>query len=352
MIKLNKEQYNKIEHLIESSYELSARSLIKGIIPGEIYVDEIQHPSSALLKTEECILLVGKTTNNAFNSKVKSTLTFWDQITVDSQQWFDTIPKIHPNPYVRQWERKHYQISRDTFIDFEPTLKEGLIIEKINLDLLEEMKLINSDEILEWIEAWGSKSNFLEHGTGCWIRNDSEIISWSISDCSYKDKIALGVYTDEKYTGNGYGKIVVAAAIKQCFAMGYKTIDWLCTHSNIGSIAIAEKIGFKFIQSYYFFSSYPPIENPRDLIESEWYEWGDYLEEASKLNKEVLWDRLDCYIKSNHVENAIDIINQLKNQNMEIDFIMLQKDITNLQSQKLCSSFNHDSWHEYIKTSL
>ncbi|MBU3130408.1 hypothetical protein [Clostridium tagluense] len=44
----------------------------------------------------------------------------------------------------------------------------------------------------------------------------------------------------------------------------------------------AEKLGFKYNNHYYSFTSYPPIKNLKELSESEWHEWGAYLEYAAK----------------------------------------------------------------------
>jgi len=90
-----------------------------------------------------------------------------------------------------------------------------------------------------------------------------------LSDCSFENKIAIGIHTDERYRKKGFGEIVVFSTIKDCFAKGYETIDWFCVDSNKGSSRIAEKFGFKYSNDYYSFSSYPPIENLKDLSESE-----------------------------------------------------------------------------------
>lgn len=58
----------------------------------------------------------------------------------------------------------------------------------------------------------------------------------------------------------------------------------------------------------YRFTSYPPIENPADLSEAEWNEWGAYLENAAATEPELLTECLFAYIKANNVNKAKGIL--------------------------------------------
>ena len=202
--------------------------------------------------------------------------------------------------------------------------------------------------MIDWIENWGSEEVFERYGTGYFIHNNKVIVSWSLSDCSYNDKIAIGMHTDKRYRNKGFGKIVVYETIKDCFDKGYQFIEWLCVDSNKGSIAIAEKLGFIHNNDYYSYSSYPPIENLTDLSESEWYEWGEYLEEACKTEDRLIWDCLSCYIKSNDVEKTINIITAMENKKMDVEYDKLMDFITTLQRDNMCNDFNNKTWVDFI----
>lgn len=352
MIKLNSKEFKKIIPLVKSQNELSVFTVINGDMPGEIYVNNIDNPSAALIKTSECNLITGSSNDEVFNSEVSSKLDFGDQLTPDSGEWMDKIPIIHRNQFIRKYKRRRYVLSRDEFVECDTTLRKGYVIEKVDISLLRQNSFENSKKLLEWIENWGNDENFEDCGVGYFVRNDKTIVSWSLSDCSFDKKIAIGIHTDKRYRKNGFGKIVASATISGCFAKGYEKIEWLCVDSNKGSIALAENLGFKCSNYYYSFSSYPPIENLKDLSEAEWHEWGEYLEYAYKIEECLIWDCLYCYIKSNDVKKTIDIMTIMKHKKITIDYIKIKSYITTLQTYGICSNFTKKEWINFINENI
>lgn len=352
MNKLDSKEYMKIANLVKSENELSVFSVINSIMPGEIYVNDIDNPTAALISTSECNLIAGDSNDEFFNSEVSSVIDFWDQLTPDSKEWIDKIPNIHKNPFIKKYKRRHYVLSIDKFMECESTLKEGYVLEKVNLSLIRERALENSEKLLEWAENWVDDESFEKYGTGYYIHNNEVIVSWSLSDCSFDKKVAIGIQTAERYRKNGFGKIVVAATIKNCFAKGYEKIDWLCVDSNKGSIAIAEKLGFTYNNDYYSFTSFPPIENVKDISENEWHQWAEYLENASKTQDALIEDCLCCYIKSNDVEKTINIMSNMKNKKMTIDYIEFNRYIVKLQANGMCSNFANKAWKDFINENI
>lgn len=349
MFKLNEQEYQKIKSIVSSQNELSIWSVIKGIMKGDVYVNDLSHPTSAFIKTSECNYLTGNSRDVEFNSQVSSMIDFWDQLTPDSQEWFEVIPTIHPNSYITKYKRRHYTLNTSDFIEYHHHLKDGFILEKVDLKSIREKNYENSEKVLEWIENWGSDEQFEQYGVGYYIHNNHTIVSWSLSDCSYGDKIAIGIHTDPRYRKNGFGLSVVSATIKESFAMGYESIDWLCVDSNKGSIAIAEKLGFTHQNDYYSFTSYPPIENVTDLTEIEWSKWGHYLEEASKIHNDLYLDCLFSYIKGNQVEDTIKLIDKMRDKNIKVDYSQILNWINKLQTYELCSNFKQKDWCNYIQ---
>lgn len=352
MIKLDSKEFKKISHLVKSKDELSVFSVINGENPGEIYVNNIDNPTVALIQTSECNLIAGSPDDEVFNSEVSSELDFWDQLVPDSCEWLEKIPTIHKNHFIRKYKRRHYVLSSDKFVDCDAPLKEGYTLEKADISFLRENPFENSKRVIEWAENWGDDEKFKKYGTGYLIRNDKVIVSWSLSDCCFKNTIAIGIHTDERYRKNGFGKIAVAATIRDCFNKGYEKIDWLCVDSNKGSIAIAEKLGFKFVNHYYSFTSYPPIENLRDLSESEWHEWGEYLEDASKAEESLLMESVYAYVKSNDIEKTINIIINIKQKKIEIDYLRFKYWIIKLETYGMCSNFTKKAWIDFLDENI
>lgn len=352
MIKLMNNDFNKILHLVNSQNELSVLSVIKGFMPGEIYVNNIDKPTAVLIKTCECNLIAGSSNDVDFNSEVSTELDFWDQLTPDSNEWMNIIPTIHKNPFIRRYKRRHYTLSINNFKECNTSLKDGYIIEKVDIDQLRKNCYENSEKLLEWIANWGDDARFQKFGVGYFIHNGKVIVSWSLSDCSLDKKIAIGIHTDEKCRKKGFGKIVVSATVKECFSKGYEHIDWLCVDTNKGSIAIAEKLGFKLSNDYYSFTTYPPIENIKDLSESEWYEWGEYLQNASKTKDCLIWESLYCYIKSNDIDKTMNLMTLMEQKNITLDYLSFKNYIIYLQGYDLCSNFRNQTWLDFLNKNI
>lgn len=352
MFELESKDYKKVLPLIKSQNELSVFSVINGNNPGEIYVNNTVNPTAALIQTSECNLIAGNPNDEEFNSQVSSELDFWDMLTPDSEEWMDKIPTIHVNPFVRKYIRRHYELSRNEFIECDSNLKEGYLLEKVNIPFLKENDFENSEKVLDWAQEWSNDEIFEKHGVGYLIRNDKTIVSWSLSDCYFEDKIAIGIHTDERYRKNGLGKIVASAVVKECFNKGYKKIHWLCVDTNKGSRAVAEKLGFKYTNPYYSFTSYAPIENIEDLSETEWHEWAEYLEEASKTQGCLIYDCLEAYIKANDVEKAMAIMMIIKGKKLKLNYLSFSKWVNHLQSSGLCSNFSKQCWIDFIDENI
>lgn len=337
MYKLNLTEYFKVLPLIKSEYQLSVFSVIHGIMQGKIFVNNLENPTTALIQTSECNLLAGNVDDETFNSAIPDELGFWDSVIPDSDEWMKKIPSIHQNQFVRSYTRCYYSLSAEEFIDTERVLPKGVVVEQVDPDFLRNGNLKNADDIIGLMEDWGGDKRFLCNGGGAYVRNEDEIINRSIWDCTYKDKVEIGIITlKNRYRRMGFGIIAVAATIKACFERGYRTIGWHCVETNKGSRAIASKLGFKLIGTYTAFTPYAPIENYTDLSETEWNEWAEYFENSAKMES-ALWSECLCaYIKANNVAKANEILAICKEKNiLNIILMALFENFTRLAGQPI-----------------
>jgi len=343
MNKLPTSHYSKVKHLIKSNNEISVFGVIDEIAPGEIYVNNIGNPTCALIKTSECNLVTG-TPDDGFITQISSELGFWDTVTPDSSKWFDKIPMLHKNKFIRPFKRHKYTLSKEHFSERITELPEGFTLEKVDLDALRSSSYKNAELLLDWIADWLCDKSFNEQGAGQYIRNDDTIVSWSFGDCYYDDEITIGVYTDRNFRKHGFGIQVVSETVKECFAKGYKTINWLCVETNLGSISIAKKLGLVHANDYYFFCSFLPSENLHDISESEWLNWAKYLEESSAQEPRLIEECLYTYFKANNVAKAIEIIGRIEVPKMST----YKRDVTYFRSMGLCSNFSSAEWLEFV----
>jgi len=349
MIQLSKSDFPKVRHFIKSENELSTWSVIDGIMPGEIFANNAERPTTALIKTCECNLIAGEI-DEKFISEISTELDFWDNVTPDSSDWFDKIPLLHPNKYIHSFKRRRYTLSEPSFMKRDTPLPDGFTIENVNLEKLRSASYNNADRVLEWAKDCGSDATFIQNGVGTYIRNHETIVSWSLTDCGYFEQTTIGVQTDENYRKQGFGIKAVSETIQKCFEKGYKTINWLCVDSNQGSISIAERLGFEYKNNYYFFCSYLPTENLLDIPKKEWHDWAKYLEEAALQEPRLIIECLYTYIKADDVPKTIEIIKRLPKFGEELKMNKYQRDIGRFQSKGLCENFDNAEWQNFVKS--
>jgi hypothetical protein len=85
----------------------------------------------------------------------------------------------------------------------------------------------------------------------------------------------------------GLGKLVVSATIEACLKRGYREIGWQCLTSNLGSQAVARRVGFEKERDYQAYNSWIPAESAGDLLKEDYEDWALHYERHSQ--EEVMW---------------------------------------------------------------
>lgn len=310
MLVTDKTLYPKVEKLISQDCpELSVASVLLGILPGQVFVDCLEHPSSVLVRTSECNYLAGSPDNEAFNAEIQANLDFWDPVVLDSDTWEAHIPEFHPNPHIRKYQRLQYILTDSDYKAIDSELPQGYELISVNPKQVTEGSLDSKDKILDWIGGWGSPENFQAHGVGYYIKHQDSIVSCSLADCFANGAMAIGVQTDPEHRRRGLGLIVTGATVAAALGRGCREVQWLCVASNAGSIAIAKGLGFTLRRPYYAFSPYPPIETETDLSKEQWRDWATYFKETG--SSRLLFEEANCWAKAGDVEGVISALLRL-----------------------------------------
>lgn len=308
MFVLEYKDYDKALPLIKSDNNLSVVSVLNGRMGGKVFVDSKENPTATIVKTSECTLVAGSTSNSEFNNEIKEICDFWEPLTPDTSDWKEIITKVHANKYVREYTRKYYKLLKNDFVKEEISIPDNLHVAEVDIETIRSKRYINSEHIIDAIDDWQSDDKFRKYGGGLYLCNGEEILSYSPLDCSFLDRVEIGIHTMGGYRKQGLGIKTAYCHIESCFNKGYKEIGWHCTEFNKGSIALAEKLGFSLESEYITFTPYPPIENVRDLSEKEWEDWAVYYENAA-IEEPRLWSEcLVAYIRSNNVSKADEVL--------------------------------------------
>jgi RimJ/RimL family protein N-acetyltransferase len=115
----------------------------------------------------------------------------------------------------------------------------------IDPPLLANTDLSIPDHIPAWITSnWGSTEAFMKHGFGFTVMHQNHLVSWSLADCISGNRCEIGIHTLPEYRRQGLATHTAAATVDYALQHGFTHIGWHTSEDNIGSIKVAEKVGF------------------------------------------------------------------------------------------------------------
>jgi GNAT superfamily N-acetyltransferase len=99
------------------------------------------------------------------------------------------------------------------------------------------------------IDIYGGVDRFFIYGLGyCLIKGD-EVLSEAYAGPAARGWMEIGTNTHHAYRRRGFAALVCAQAIAGCEARGHRPW-WNCAVSNVGSAALARKLGFYAEREY------------------------------------------------------------------------------------------------------
>jgi RimJ/RimL family protein N-acetyltransferase len=244
-------------------------SVLEGIYPGSVFVDDPGNPKSALLTTyiedpNRGIwgFLVGapnyKSFNHAlnasiFNRKIIPPGSPTLLLTCDPGDWGGQMPVVMaPRPPI--WMPRWHFTSRQLSFDWQSALPKDFAVEPMGGILLERVDLEVPDDVRTTIEKWLSMEHpkFQDYGIVTLDRNSKKpiIAGWATVDFIAQGAGDLGFFTQPEYRCKGLGTIAAAAALERGFEAGLTQINWTCDANNQGSIHTAKKLGLELIEDY------------------------------------------------------------------------------------------------------
>jgi GNAT superfamily N-acetyltransferase len=240
--------YGKISRLtdqisVEKPYPLS---ILEGIQNGEIFVDDVDSPTSALI-WHYCGFanILGDYNERFIEETVLMMRNPLDghsgRLALQAENDLKLQEMILKTPGVSKYDRYIFEFRGEKNVTAPVT---GLKPEEINAD--------NYDLMRGWIVptfSWENKNAFLEKGFGYCLIEDGRMAACAFSAGVSKDYVDIGVETAEECRGKGYGKIVASAMVKETLRRG-KTPSWGCDTRNEASMKIACSVGFEIIGTH------------------------------------------------------------------------------------------------------
>ncbi len=262
---LAREHYERIQSLCQGlEYQLIITAVIENTSPGRVLVDHPDHPTSCFLSTAEGCFLAGDPHNTRFNielgiylkEKMTSTETEADDdkiliISCFPNDWAQKFSTLVPTKSPVLIPRRYYTCTK---LKWQAPVPIPFTLQQINAELLARHDLVIPDHLTSWIQSnWGSQDAFLKRGFGFAMLQRNHVVSWSITDCVSRSRCEIGIRTGPEYQRQGLATLTAAATVDYGLHHGFDQIGWHTSEDNIGSIKVAEKVGFERSKDYIWY---------------------------------------------------------------------------------------------------
>lgn len=121
----------------------------------------------------------------------------------------------------------------------------GVQYHLIDADFLKEGRFENNHSVkseIEWM--WPSLERFLQKGFGTVAVIDAKIICWCTAEYVSKNKCGIGIEVIDEFQNQGIATATAAHFLEHCLNQNM-IAHWECDKDNIGSVRVAEKVGFE-----------------------------------------------------------------------------------------------------------
>lgn len=263
MILLDKNQFHLLREPLSkvSINHLFARSVIEHCIEGTVYVDDTINPKTFyVIHPYGMSLLFGDHTNINFNQlfkqyalNINKSRTNYEWMQVYPTQWNGVLMDLFGNNCIAVSENKnksttaieintrlnfrfnkeHYLAQRKNFMG------SGVRIERTDRKSFTEMK---GSVIPSYF--WNDADDFVKQGIGFSLYDDGILASTAYSAFIHDKQLEIGIETIHAFRGKGYASLSCSALIDYCIQNAFEPI-WACRLENIGSYALAQKLGFE-----------------------------------------------------------------------------------------------------------
>jgi GNAT superfamily N-acetyltransferase len=320
--KIAQEDYELVRPIFKelADEQLNVTAILDRSSPGEVYVNDVDHPRTAYMISGDGHYLAGASQNHRFNTALNALLprdTYF-VLFCDLADWESALDVVLKNTYAVRAYRRYHTLEQLKIPDWQDGVPNGFLMQPIKSELLAGGLHGGEDVADAILGEWFSMELFLERGFGFCLVHDSTIVSWCFSDYVSGERCEIGVYTDWNYRRRGLGTLTTAATSVQALARGFSQVGWHCWDNNVGSIGVAEKVGFKRATDYDVFINHWAAENVTDMTQEEFRAFARYYEREFQTQPPIsgfphivaakAWalsgDRSGCF---RHLNKAIDI---------------------------------------------
>ncbi len=241
-----------------------ALSVLLGVNPGRVYVDDVDTPTAALIWAQgiEGFYLVGDAGSPVFSVHLdayvrgvikpearKSGLD-WFEVSGDSPVWDEAIQSIFKDQRIGSSRQIIHSLPQDQSTVDRLRSVNRRNVQRIDLSLLNDSRIENLEFLQSKLKrCWRSSEEFLDTGIGYVILLDDLVVSACFSEFVAEDIHVLGVETISEKRRQGFAKMATGAVLLECCESGLQPY-WDCEEVNTGSRKLVESLGFEKERDY------------------------------------------------------------------------------------------------------
>lgn len=220
---------------------------------GQAWVDRIEYPESARIVLADFCYFAGEVNEELvtaeLHSQSRNFLIMVPPLDETGEAWAQAIERVYGKS-CRRVER--YAIKKEPGIFDRQKLEEIVA----GLDSRYQVKLIDEEIFIQTRQqSWAMDftSQFVDYqdyhrrGLGAAVIHNGKLVSGASSYTVYREGIEIEIGTKEEYRRQGLAAVCGARLILECMKRGlYPSWD----AQNKWSVALAEKLGYHFDQTY------------------------------------------------------------------------------------------------------
>jgi GNAT superfamily N-acetyltransferase len=251
-VELGAADVHRVRHLFDTEHlRLVMESVIAGHSPAKVWSDDTAAPGTALAwDGSHNVYIAGAVDHpdewrRLFEVEVASTAHGMLKVHIADA----AAAEMFGDPPWRWRQRVLYDLAdvADRVVGAPPA---GYRIGAINDRFDEFVALRNAGDVIAEIEScWPSLADFRRNGFGFCAYDDGQIVCWCTAEYVSASRCGIGIETVPTHRNSGFATSVASAFVEHCAVRGI-VAHWDAWTSNVASVAVAKKLGFRVAEIY------------------------------------------------------------------------------------------------------
>ena len=246
-------ELHRVRHLFGAEHlSLVIDAIIAGNTPARVWADDLVTPRAALAwDGAHCLYLAGAADHSDACRKL-----FEREIAPTGRGMFKlygteaATSAVLAGQALRRRERVLYRGDRLAVSGWPQRVPAGFEVSAIGNQIPGLSALANFAEVAAEIgSCWPAMADFLRAGFGFCAHDADTIVCWCTAEYVSDGRCGIGIETVAACRGRGFATLT-ASAFAECCAERNVVPHWDAWSDNLPSVAVAEKLGFRKIESY------------------------------------------------------------------------------------------------------